>query len=244
MNAMPTSVRPALAVALGLALAGAFMGHGFQRGRATDRYVTVKGVSERAVVADMALWSLRFVASDNVLSSAQAKIASSQKAIQEFLSRYGVPDSSVMVQGVEVNDLVAAPYRSGPIENRYIISQGILVRSDKPREIQAISQKVGELVAAGVVLTAGDRMPSCGPTFLFPKLNDLKPHMIAEATANARAAAEQFAQDSRSRLGGIRTANQGVFVILPRDQAPGIMEEQQLDKTVRVVTTVDYYLKD
>jgi hypothetical protein len=56
--------------------------------------------------------------------------------------------------------------------------------------------------------------------------------------------AEQFANDSRSRLGGIRQANQGVFVILPRDQVAGIPEETQPLKTVRVVTTVEYYLKD
>jgi hypothetical protein len=60
----------------------------------------------------------------------------------------------------------------------------------------------------------------------------------------AREAAEQFARDAQSRLGGIRRANQGVFVILPRDQAPGLSEESQLFKTVRVVTSVDYYLKD
>jgi len=68
--------------------------------------------------------------------------------------------------------------------------------------------------------------------------------MIAEATAQARRAAEQFAQDSGSRIGKIRRANQGVFVILARDRAPGISEESQLHKTVRVVSTVEYYLKD
>lgn len=66
--------------------------------------------------------------------------------------------------------------------------------------------------------------------------------MIAAATANARAAAEQFAHDSRSTLGGIRQASQGVFVILPRDQAPGVSEESQMHKAVRVVSTVQYFL--
>jgi uncharacterized protein len=66
--------------------------------------------------------------------------------------------------------------------------------------------------------------------------------MIADATANARAAAEQFARDSGSALGRIRQANQGVFVILARDQAPGINEGSQLQKTVRVVSTVQYFL--
>ena len=87
-------------------------------------------------------------------------------------------------------------------------------------------------------------MGNGGPTFLFTRLNEIKPPMIAEATASARQAAEQFAKDSQSRLGSIRQANQGVFVILPRDQAPGASEESQRVKTVRVVTTVEYYLRD
>jgi hypothetical protein len=84
--------------------------------------------------------------------------------------------------------------------------------------------------------------PAGTPTFLFTRLNELKPAMIAEATAAAREAAEQFAADAKTTLGGIRQANQGIFVILPRDQASGITEESQLYKTVRVVATVDYYL--
>jgi hypothetical protein len=101
---------------------------------------------------------------------------------------------------------------------------------------------VGELVGAGVVLSARSDFGGSGPTFLFTRLNDLKPAMIAEATANARAAAEQFARDSQASLAGIRTASQGVFVILPRDQAEGAQEQQQLHKTVRVVSTVEYFL--
>jgi hypothetical protein len=75
-------------------------------------------------------------------------------------------------------------------------------------------------------------------------LNELKPEMIAEATAEARRSAERFARDSGSKIGTIRRANQGVFVILARDRAPGIVEGSQLQKTVRVVSTIEYYLKD
>lgn len=82
-----------------------------------------------------------------------------------------------------------------------------------------------------------------GPSYLFNGLNALKPSMIAEATKNARVAAEQFARDSGSKLGGIRDANQGVFEILARDKAPMLQEEHQVNKTVRVVATLDYALE-
>ena len=87
--------------------------------------------------------------------------------------------------------------------------------------------------------TGGDN----GPAFVFTHLNALKPAMIPDATARAREAAGQFAHDSHSEVGGIRQAYQGVFEILPRDQAPGISESSQIAKVVRVVSTIDYYLK-
>ena len=103
------------------------------------------------------------------------------------------------------------------------------------------AQNVSELVDSGVVLSS-DYGPS-GPTYLFNGLNDIKPAMIAEATAAARESAQQFARDAEAKLGSLRRANQGVFQILARDQAPGVSEQQQLVKTVRVVSTFDYYLE-
>jgi len=129
--------------------------------------------------------------------------------------------------------------------NRYVVHQTVLVRSSRPDQVLAASQQIGELAAIGVAISSGGEFGanSGGPTFVFSGLNKLKPEMIADATARAREAASQFARDSRSQLGGIRQANQGVFEILPRDQAPGINESSQIAKVVRVVSTIDYYLR-
>jgi hypothetical protein len=120
----------------------------------------------------------------------------------------------------------------------------MVVRSNQPDKVLAASQQVSELAAIGVVISSGGsgEMGS-GPTFVFSGLNQLKPAMIADATARAREAAAQFARDSDTELAGIRQANQGVFEILARDQAPGISQESQIAKTVRVVSTIDYYLR-
>ena len=99
-------------------------------------------------------------------------------------------------------------------------------------------------IIAGVVLTSGNEYGgSGGPTFVFTRLNELKPPMLDSATARARVAAQQFARNSQSNVGGIRQANQGIFEILPRDQAQGISESSQIVKTVRVVSTVEYFLR-
>jgi hypothetical protein len=237
------STLPAGLIALGLLVGGWFVGHGFATGRASDRYVEVKGLAEREVTADLALWPLRYLSTGDDLGAAQAQITRSTRQVLAFLTRHGIDTTSVQLQALEVSDAFANRFpgeRAGP---RYVIQQTLMVRSKSPAVVMAASQKVSELVGEGVVLSSSGEYGMGGPTFVFTRLNQLKPSMVKEATGNARAAAEQFAADSRSELGSIRQANQGVFVILPRDQAPGINEGAQLEKVVRVVSTVQYFLR-
>ena len=235
---------PSVVLAVGVALAGALIGHGFERGRAGDRFVTVKGISERQARADLAIWPLRVVAADNDLARANALLQSSLQRIRTFLARHELDSADAALQDFSVSDALTSQSGMGERNaTRYVIRQTVVVRSTKPELVLAASQRVSELVNGGVVLSSGGEYGSGGPTFVFSGLNALKPPMIAEATARAREAAEQFARDSHSELVGIRQASQGVFQILPRDQAPGISQESQVVKTVRVVATVDYFLR-
>jgi hypothetical protein len=242
---------PALLVALGLVGAGALAGAGVARVRTGDRTVSVKGVAEREARADLAIWPLRLSATDDDLAAASAALARSAARVRAFLDTNGLtaarangaPGTEVTVQDFTVTDARSNQGNYAP-GSRFVVRQTIVVRSADVARVQAASQRVGELVADGVVLTSGQEYGGGGPTFLFTRLNALKPPMIAEATARAREGAEQFARDSRSALAGIRSASQGVFEILPRDQAAGITQEGQLVKTVRVVTTVVYGLRD
>lgn len=231
----------ALILGISAIIAAALIGDGLTDLRTGDRYVTVKGVAEREVTADLALWPIRFVATGNSLNAAQEKARSSRDAIQAFLKLQAISQDAVELQRLDVTDTRANPYQNSNGEQQFIINQTLMVRSTDIDRIRQAAQGVSELVDSGVVLSS-DYGPS-GPTYLFNGLNDIKPDMIAEATASARKAAAQFARDANTELGGLRRANQGVFQILARDQAPGVMEEQQPVKTVRVVATVEYYLR-
>jgi hypothetical protein len=234
----------AAVLAVGIAAAGLLAGAGFARGRAADRFVTVKGVAEREVRADLAIWPLRLVAADNDLARAHAALQGSVARTREFLAAQRIDTAQVALQDFSVTDAFANQYGGGDrTGTRYVIRQTLVVRSTRPDEVLAASQRVADLVNAGVVLSSGGEYGGGGPTFVFSGLNALKPQMIAEATARAREAAEQFARDSKTGVGPIRQASQGVFEILPRDQAPGISQESQVVKTVRVVSTVEYSLR-
>ena len=186
--------------------------------RTVDRSVEARGLAERDVRADLAVWPIRFVVTGNDLAAAQAQIRAAEQTIRDFVGSGGLPPPDALcVQGFDVTDALAQVYRSGPVESRFVVMETLLVRTQDVDRVAALQQRVGELAAAGVALTS-----ESAPAFVFTRLNDVKPEMIAEATRAARLAAQQFAQDAAARIGGIRRGSQGLFQILNgcRRQAP------------------------
>lgn len=233
-----TTLVAAVVVATGVAAAGKFAGDGFRTGRAADRFVTVKGLAERTVTADLAVWPVRVTATGNDLGAVQSKVDQSVDALTVFLVGEGIAKDAIERGRVEVNDLLATPYRpEGAEQSRYIVAQTLTVRTVDVQKVRAASARSGELVKLGVVF--GD---DGGPTYAFTGLNGIKPEMIAEATRSARAGAEQFAADSGSRVGPIRQANQGVFTIGPRPGIGEALAEREIEKLVRVVSTIEFFL--
>lgn len=237
----------ALLLAIGVGLAGWFVAEGLRAHGTADRYVSVKGISEREVKADLAIWPLSFVVGGDDLVEVQRDLERNARLIGAFLTDAGFSEAEIEPQDLRVTDRQAQVYNSGPLSGpRFIASQTIVLRSTEVDRVAELSGGLGRLVSQGVVLgnDPNNYSPTTGPSFLFTQLTSIKPEMIAEATANARQGAEQFAADSGAAVGGIRAANQGVFQILPRDDAPGIYEPAQLHKKVRVVSTIDFSLED
>ncbi len=221
-----------------------FMGFQIQKGltnfRDFDRSVRMKGLAETDVTADLALWSIGYTETGNDLNILQDKMDENGKVIIKFLKKYGIQNSEIQLQQVEVQDLMAQSYRQNQaMNNRYILKQSYLVRSENIDYISKAAQNMGDLIRQGVVFSQSG---STAPTYLYTKLNDIKPEMIAQATRNAKESAGQFAQNSQAKVGGIKRASQGVFQILPRDKTYALPEAQQKNKTVRVVSTIEFYL--
>ncbi|MCB1538565.1 MAG: SIMPL domain-containing protein [Rhodospirillales bacterium] len=228
----------ALLLALGLGGAGYAVMKGLVHLRGGERSVTVRGLSEQDVRADLAIWPVQYTVTDNDLGVAQKALDDQGQKIEAFLKAQGLPANAVRVQKVEVTDLLAQQYRPDNIQNgRYLLTKTYMVRTTDVDLVDKIARNVGELIAQGVILA-----PGSGPSYIFTKLNDIKPDMIARATESAREGARKFAEDSGARVGGIRTATQGLFQISARDD-DNSPETAVIDKRVRVVTTVEYDLE-
>jgi hypothetical protein len=223
-------------LAVGMMVGGALIGQGVVNARVGDRSVTVRGLSEKDVKADLAFLPIRFTASGDVLSEVQARIDADLATTRAFLTAQGYSADAIDLGRLEVADTRSREYASQTGGPRFILAQTLIVRTQDVDRVQGTSRQLNELVRQGVVLQDYQ-----GPSYLFTKLNEVRPAMIAEATASARTGAEQFAKDSRTALGPIKSAGQGSFEILPRDGAGD--EGTSLNKKVRVVTTITYRLK-
>lgn len=227
-----------LIVGVCIAVAGISIGLGFYKGRANDRYVTVKGLAEREVSADLAIWPIIFNVADNNLASLHSGIDMSRRTITDYLIESGFQEEDISYSAPKITDTEAQQHYGAERRSqyRYIAQAAVTTRTQDVQLVRKTMESSGKLVGKGVVLAAQSWE---NPTeFLFTALNEIKPQMIEEATKDARKAAEKFAKDSGSKVGKIRHATQGYFSIQDRDRNSPEM------KIIRVVTTVEYYLTD
>jgi hypothetical protein len=238
-----------LFVAVGLIASSFVLGTFVLKYKNMDRYVTVKGLVERDVQADLAVWPLRFSNAGNDLPLLQQQVEQQQAAVKAFLQANGIKPEHIINSGLSVFNREAVEYGNNNVgQPKYNIKSTIIARSNDVTAIQNASQKTSALVSQGIALEQNDCI--LGPSYSFTKLNEIKPDMLAEATKNARQVAEQFAVSSGSKVGEIRQANQGVFSVVDRDRAAEGADDgacgktSDINKRVRVVTTLDYYLEN
>ncbi len=226
----------AIILALGVVLFGFIMKSSIDHFIEKERVVSVKGLAERDVKADLVVWPLVYKEAGNDPAAMYETLTRKNAVIVEFLKSKGIADSEISVSPPSVYDKQGERYSSDNSPYRYKATSVITVTSNKVDAVREMMLEQAELMKQGIAIVGDEYQYRV--TYEFTALNDIKPAMIEEATKNARSAAEKFAKDSESRLGKIRNANQGTFSITSRD------ENTPYIKHVRVVTTVVYYLEN
>lgn len=226
-----------LFICVGLIGLGAISASTALKVKEMERVVTVKGLAEREVTADIAIWPIRFDEAGNDLTTLYNDLERKTNLIVEFLQENGFNRDEITIAQPSIYDKQAQAY-SGAADAKFRFSATavITVYSKQVNLVRATSNKIVQLGKKGIAIAGSDY--EYRTQYRFTKLNEIKPSMIEESTKNARKAAEKFALDSDSKLGKIKNASQGQFSIQNRDDsAPYI-------KKVRVVSTVRYFLSD
>ena len=143
-------------LALGVALGGFFIGDGIYRAM-SGRTVTVKGLAERNVVADTAVWNIKINGVGGDLTALQQEIDNDISQIHTFLTESGFAPSDIQNLRVQVRDKYAG-YSDAELKNqqndgRYVIETGVMVRSHNVDLVDSVSRRMGELVRRGITIT-------------------------------------------------------------------------------------------
>ncbi|MBD5379792.1 MAG: SIMPL domain-containing protein [Bacteroides sp.] len=227
---------PYLIIAVAIILLGLTIKAGMDNFSYRDRLVSVRGLAEKEVMANKVTWPIVIKQVGNSLNEIYSGVQKTNSTILEFLKANGIEESEISVNAPELVDIRADRYNTNPIPYNYNLTSVIVVSSSKVDLVRSLIAKQMELLRDGVaIVNGGYQYPV---KYEYTDLNSIKPEMIAEATAKAREAGQQFATDSKSRLGKIKTASQGQFSISDRD------ENTPYIKKVRVVSNIQFYLED
>ncbi len=229
----------ALTLSIGPALGGYFIGKAIEHFKTMDRSVTVKGLSERVVKSDLAQLHISFKDVGNDLTVLEAKMAKNREHVIAFAKEFGFKPEEIAMGTLKVTDRQARDYGNMESKERYVFEDRISISTNRVDDIGKVLAQLPSLINKGVVATAD-------PVYMYTKFGELRNDMIAEATKSARNAANQFAMDSGVKVGPIRSANQGSFSIVPKDETAenqyNRSETTSLEKKIRVVSTVTFTL--
>jgi hypothetical protein len=236
-----------ISLVLGLSTAGYFVGRGAARFRSEVRVVTVKGLVEREVKADQAVWTLGLRRASETLPDAHAKISADRDTVVAFLRRQGFPDAEIERQPTRTVDKLAREYgQTQPADRfRYVVTTALVVKTGNVDLVRRALGSTEELLRSGVALD-GERGGAANPRYAVSRFNALRPQLLAEATRNARATAQQFAADSGARVGRIRSANQGsiqIFGLDGNNESAPFSPTSTPVKRIRVVSTFEFELE-
>ncbi|MBP7742148.1 MAG: SIMPL domain-containing protein [Aliarcobacter sp.] len=221
---------------LGLGLLGYLLSNSVIKYKELERTVIVKGLSEKEVIANIVLWPIKFTVIENSLDKLNAKVENDTNEILSFLEKNGINKDEITVNSPAIIDKMANEYSNQEVQVRYLANRAINIYSTNTQKVREISGRLFELSKKEILFKIDDFDSKI--EYEYTKLNEIKPSMIEEATSNARDVALKFAKDSNSKLGKIKKASQGQFVISSRDK------NTEYIKNVRVVSTVEYYLSD
>lgn len=233
-----TSILNVIILAISIVIAGYFVSNLLKNGKEYDRSVQVKGLSEKQVMADLAVWPINITLAGNDLSILKNNIENQNVEVKNFFLNQGFTEKELTIGIVNMNDSRAQLYDTGNQnrEFRYIANSDFTIRTGNVEKLQNALSKSLELISKGILI--GSKNSWRPIQYSFTGLNSLKPEMIEEATKNAREVAEKFALDSNSKVSKIKSANQGLFTISDLD------ENTSHIKIVRVVSTIEYQLED
>ncbi|MCV6604149.1 MAG: SIMPL domain-containing protein, partial [Porticoccaceae bacterium] len=218
---------------------GYFIGQTMYNAKVALNTAEAKGLAERRVRADQANWEIRFSVdgkSRDDIPALYQQAEQHQQTIIALLKENGFSDNELDIGVVDYQYQEFRNEDQKLVDQSHQLTGSIRVETEQVDLVASVRTSVNKLIATGMNIN------NHSPTYRFTNLNSIKPEMLREATRNARIAANEFAENAGVKVGGIRSARQGSFYV--RDAGENYGDTAKIEKDVRVVTTITFYLTD
>jgi hypothetical protein len=231
-------------LALGMSAAAFIFGVQAKHIGASKQSIAVKGLAEKAVTADLAEWSINTEVKGATFAEALKQLRSSVPVTKQFLINQGFAAELIKEESEQVvahmEEEEGREGRVRYVQKGYRAGQSITVTTKELDKVLAASKALVQFQADGHPVSAQP------PMFMVSNLEDIKMSLIGAATQNAQKRAEEFAKHGNTKVGAMRFASQGAFYILPAGASQeindygGTYDKSTIDKTARVVVTIEY----
>lgn len=226
-------------LAIGLTFGGYFIGQTMYNAKVALNTAEAKGLAEKRVKADRAHWEVTYkiagLARANI-PQLYEKSEQNQQTIINLLKENGFATDEIKPGIIRYSYREFRDENQNLVDERHVLTGKISIETEQVDLISKVRARINKLIASGIQI---DNHP---PKYYFTKLNDIKPEMLKEAAQNARIAANEFAINAGAKVGRIRSARQGGFIV--RDAGKEFGDTTTIDKDVRIVTTINFYLTD
>lgn len=209
--------------------------------------ISVKGLAEKPVRADLAEWTVGVEVLGPTFSEALNKSRAALPRLKQFLMAQGF-DAAAMRDSTETvsehyveQENARGNVRS--VQQGYEARQSVVLTSSDLAKVEAAYKAIVQFQADGHPVTYSP------PLFLVSNLEDVKMSLIGAATQNAKVRAQEFAKHGDVEVGPMRAASQGAFYILPVgattdvDDYGGVYDKSTIEKKARVVVTIEYAIE-
>lgn len=230
----------------------------------------VTGSARKAIVSDLVTWAGSLTVKDPKLDVAYDKLKAQADKVRDYLIAHGIAESEIEFSAISTSrryeqkavlppsspasDNPSAPVmadRPTPVikpimvttdnVEMYTLRQFVSIESHDTRRVPEVARSITELIRDGVEIDSG----SC--SFLYTKLSELKIDMLAEATKDATARAEQIINNAHGRLGKLVEARMGVMQINPKNvsgtSAEGNNDTTSLEKEITSIVSVRFEVR-
>jgi len=231
-----------LFLAAGLVLSAMLVTRAWMR-IAESQTIVVTRSARKNVRSDLIVWRGSFAAEAGALLEAQQQLKTDLAKVEAFLKAKGVPD--FFLTPISIQELQATlKGTDGSLQRKtagYRLTQTVQINSEDVERITQLDRDSSALVEQGVLFTP------VATEYIYTKAGDTKVEMLAEATKDARARAEQIAAQGGRLIAQLRAAKMGVFQITPvhslQTSWDGINDTTSLEKTITAVVTATFSLK-